>query len=166
MQILMLRLKTASFAKCITHLNDEHIDTAENIDIKMPMYNLIEYSDNSLDISGSLWQSKRYELPITNDGNPNNLTSDKSISSKYKLRILGKPAAAGNNGVLKGAKITVPRRYLSNFWRSLEMPFINCKIHLELSWIKNCVTSSIAEDTVFKITGTKIYIPIVTLEKM
>ena len=59
-------------------------------------------------------------------------------------------------------KIAVPLKYLSNFWRSLEIPLINCKIHLELNWTKDCVMSTIA-DTTFKITNTKLYVPIVTL---
>ena len=55
----------APFTKSITHINDEHIDTAEDIDVTMPIYNLVEYSDNYLDTSGSLWQFKRDELPVT-----------------------------------------------------------------------------------------------------
>ena len=58
-----------------------------------------------------------------------------------------------DNGVFKNVKIAVPLKYLSNFWRSLEIPLVNCKIHLELNWTKNCVMSSIA-DTTFKITNT------------
>ena len=60
--------------------------------------------------------------------------------------------------IFGNAKIAVPLKYLSNFWRSLEMPLINCKIHLELNWSKDCVMSTIA-DTTFKITNTKLYIP-------
>ena len=71
-----------------------------------------------------------------------------------------KPLTAADNGVFKDVKIAVPLKYLSNFWRSLEMPLINCKIHLELNWTK--VMSTIA-DTTFKITNTKLYVPIVTL---
>ena len=52
----------ASFTKCVTHINDKHLDAAENLDIVMPMYNLIEYSDNYSNKSGSLWQFKRDEL--------------------------------------------------------------------------------------------------------
>ena len=51
----------ATFTKCITHINDEYVDTADNLDILMPMYNLIEYSDNYSETSGSLWQFKRDE---------------------------------------------------------------------------------------------------------
>ena len=52
------------FTRCVTHINDEHVETAENLDIVMPMYNLIEYSDNYADSSGSLYQFKRDESPM------------------------------------------------------------------------------------------------------
>ena len=74
----------ALFTKRITHVNDEHIDTARNLDIAMPMYNLIEYSDNYSDTSGILWQFKRDESPVTNDENPDNVATNKSSSFKYK----------------------------------------------------------------------------------
>ena len=62
--------------------------------------------------------------------------------------------------IFGNAKIAVPLKYLSNFWRSLEMPLINFKIHLELNWSKDCVMSTIA-DTTFKIKNTDV--PIATL---
>ena len=96
-----------------------------------------------------------------NNGNPANVTTDDSSSFKYKSSFF-KPLTAADNGVFKDVKIAVPLKYLSNFWRSLEMPLINCKIHLELNWTKDCVMSTIA-DTTFKITNTKLYVPIVTL---
>ena len=135
----------APFKKCITHINDEHVHTAHNLDIVMPMHILIEYSDNYSDTSGSLWQFKRDgiegNVDLTVDANhiPNN-----SSSFKYKSSFI-----TNRNGV----KIAVPLKYLSNFWRSLEIPLINCKIHLELNWTKDCVMSAIA-DTIFKITNT------------
>ena len=125
----------ALFTRCVTHINDEHIDTAENPDVIMPMYNLIEYSDN---YSDTLRQFKRDEFPVTDTGNPGNVYTKNSSSLKYKSSISERPAA---HGVLKNGKIAVPLKYLSNFWRSLEMPLINCKIHLELKWTKNCVMS-------------------------
>ena len=76
MLILQLHLKTAPFTKCITHVNDESVDTADNLDIVMPMYNLIEYSDNYSDTSESLWQFKRDESPVTNSGTPDNVSVD------------------------------------------------------------------------------------------
>ena len=96
-----------------------------------------------------------------NNGNPANVTTDDSSSFKYKSSFF-KPLTAADNGVFKDVKTAVPLKYLSNFWRSLEMPLINCKIHLELNWSKDCVMSTIA-DTTFKITNTKLYVPIVTL---
>ena len=150
----------APFTKCITHINDEHVDNADNLDIIMPMYNLIEYSDNYSDTSGSLWQFKRDEQNM-NNGNPANVTTDDSTSFKYKSSFF-KPITADDNGVFKDVKIAAPLKYLRNFWRSLEIPLINCKIHLELNWSKGCVMSTVA-DTTLKITNTKLYLVIVTL---
>ena len=117
----------APFAKCNLEINDEHVDTAENLDITMPMYNLIEYSDNYQDSSATLYQYKGDEPPEANA--INDLTTNTSISFKYKVNLLG-------NRVLDGAiskrsvKVVVPLKYLSNFFRSLEVPLINCKIKL------------------------------------
>ena len=127
----------------------------------MSMYNLIEYSDNYSDTSGSLWQFKRDEVPANNA----DLTIDNSQSFKYKAALLGKTANAVNNtnSSVKDAKIVVPLKYLSNFWRSLEMPLINCKVHLELNWIEDCILSSAGNSTKFEITDAKLHVPIVTL---
>ena len=76
----------ASFTKWITHINDEHVDTTDNLDIIMPMYNLIEYCDNYSDISGNLWQFKRDEQNMNNK-NPANVTTANSSSFKYKSSI-------------------------------------------------------------------------------
>ena len=91
----------APFNTCITHINDEHIETAENLDTIMPMYNLIEYSDNYADSSGSLYQFKRDESPMSNDGNPLNVALDNSTSVKYKASLLGKADNDGNDRSLK-----------------------------------------------------------------
>ena len=96
-----------------------------------------------------------------NNVNPANITTDDSTSFKYKSSYF-KALTADDNGVFEDVKIAAPLKYLSNFWRSLEMPLINCKIHLELNWSKDCVTSTIADAT-FKIINTKLYVPIVTL---
>ena len=74
-------------------------------------------------------------------------------------QVFFKPLTAADNGVFKDLKIAVPLKYLSNFWRSLEMPLINCKIHLELNWTKDSIMSTIA-DTTFEITNTKLYVAI------
>ena len=64
----------APFTRCVTHINDEHIETSENLDIIMPIYNLIEYSDNYSDSSGSLYQFKRDESPMNDNTNTLNIT--------------------------------------------------------------------------------------------
>ena len=79
----------APFTKCNLEINDEHADTAENLDIVMPMYNLIEYSGNYQDSSATLYQYKRDEPPVNDDGNTVNLTADNSDSFKYKTKLLG-----------------------------------------------------------------------------
>ena len=74
----------APFTKCNLEINDEHIDTAENLDIVMPMYNLIKYSDNYQDSSTTLYQYKRDEPP--EDDAVADLTADNSDSLKYKIK--------------------------------------------------------------------------------
>ena len=117
----------APFTKCNLEINDEYVDTAENLDIVMPMYNLIEYSDNYQDSSGTLYQYKPDQPP---EGDPiPNLAVDKLSSFRYKVELLGDPVVA-NNIARRNVKVVVPLEYLSNFFRSLEMPLINCKIKL------------------------------------
>ena len=112
----------APFRRCVTHINDEHVETAENLDIIMPMNNLLEYSDNYADSSGSLQQFKRGEQDITAAGIPNGVTTDNSSSFKYKSSFF-KTLTNDDNEVFKDVKITVPPKYLFNFFRSLEIPF-------------------------------------------
>ena len=103
----------APFEKCRTEINETFIDETDFVNITMPMYNLIEYSDNYSDTSGSLWQFKRDE--ITNNADVTNYINDSSF--KYKASIIGNTE---NNGTKNGVKIAVPLKYLSNFRRSLE----------------------------------------------
>ena len=120
------------------------------------MYNLIEYSDNYSDTSGSLWQFKRDEIEgdvdLTVDAQhiPNN-----SSSFKYKSSFITDKT---------GVKLVVSLKYLSNFWRSLEMPLINWKDKLSLKWYENCILYSAGTAATFAITNTKVYVPVVTLK--
>ena len=152
----------APFTKCNLEINDEHVDTAENLDITMPMYNLIEYSDNYQDSSATLYQYKRDEPP--EDDAVADLTADNSSSLKYKISLLGNPVVA-NNIAKTNVKVVVPLKYLSNFFGSLEMPLINCKIKLNLTWKKECVLSTDNGNAVFIINDTKMCVPVVTLSK-
>ena len=135
------------FIRCITHLNDEHIETAENLELIMNMYNLIKYSDNYADSSGSLWQYKRDEQPLNAAGNIDNVTADNSSSFKYKPSLLKglttrdvavnvNPDIANAHRLFLNAQVVVPLKYISSFFRSLELPLINTKLHLELNWTK------------------------------
>ena len=125
----------APFTKCNLEINDEHFDAAENLDIVMPMYNLIEYSDNYQDSSATLYQYKRDEPPDNNV----NLTADNSTSFKYKVNLLGDIAAPDPDNARVGrlnVKIVVPLKFLGNFFRSLEMLLINSKIKIKFNMEK------------------------------
>ena len=152
----------APFTKFNLEINDEHVDTAENLDITMPMYNLIGNSDNCQDSSATLYQYKRDEPPEANA--INDLTNDTSSSFKYKVSLLDNPVVA-NNIARINVKVVVPLKYLSNFFRSLEMRLINCKFKLNLTWKKECVLSTDDGNAVFVINDIKLYVPVVTLSK-
>ena len=141
----------APFLTCNININDEYIEEANYLDVIMPMYNLLEYSDNYQDTTGTLYQFKRDEPPADNVDVDQNTTS-----LKYK-------AIDGTNNI----KLVVPLKYIGSFFRSLEMPLVNCKVDLELTWTKYCIMSTFlgvaADNTAFKITDTKLHVPIVTL---
>ena len=154
----------APFTNCISEINNIQIDNTKDIDIVMPMYNLIEYSDNYAKITRSLWQyCKDISARDANDDDivvfAENNTTD---SFKFKAKITGQ---TGNNGT-KDVEIMVPLKYFSNFWRTLEMPLINCEVNLILTWSSTCVliaSNSPNQNATFAITDTKLYIPLVTL---
>ena len=145
----------APFEKCRTVINENFIDKAGFINITMLMYNLIEYSVNYSSTSRSLWHFGRDEIlnnaDVTND--------DNAPSFKHKASRISNTEA---NGTKNGLKIAVPLKYLSNFWRSLEMPLIDCKVELSLKWYETCLITA-ATTATFTITDAKLYVPIVTL---
>ena len=114
------------------------------------MYNLIEYSDNYSKTSGRLWQYYKDE--------PNDNLAD-SESFKSKVKITEKPLQL----VIQNLVIIVPLKYLRNFWRTLEILLINCEVNIILTWSPTCVISSATGETKFKITETKLHVPVVTL---
>ena len=139
--------KCAPFRKSRTEINDTFIDEAEHINIAMPMYNLIVYTDNYSDTSGSLWGFKRDEIEGNVDLTVDNHIPNNSTSFKYKSSII-----RNRNSV----KIAVPLKYSSNFWRSLEMPLINCKAELSLTLDLSCVLCTLAGASTFTITNAKL----------
>ena len=141
----------ASFTNCISEINNTQIDNCKDIDTVMPLYNLLEYSDNYAKTFRTLWEYYRDE---PND----NLADFKSFKSKIK--ITGKTP---NNNNEKDVEIMVPLKYLSNFWRTLEMPLINCEVNLILTWSSTCVITNSTGAGTFAITDTKLYVPVITL---
>ena len=98
-------------------------DNAEDLDVVMPMYNLLEYSKNYKKTTDSLWNYCR-------DG-PSNPLSTNSESFKYRASILGKTPQ--NNDSLTNAEVVRPLKNLDNFWRSLDIPLINCEVEIILT---------------------------------
>ena len=130
----------APFTNCISKINNTQIDNAEYIDIVMPMYNLIEYSDNYSKTSGSLWQYYKDIPAVNNDGDIVNFNEANATDSfNFKTKITGQ---TNDDGEISGIEILVPLKYLSNFWRTFEMPLINCEIKLILDWSASCVIIS------------------------
>ena len=114
------------FMSCISKINNTFIDSAEDIDVDMPMYKLLEYSDNYSMTLASQWNYCSDE--VNNDGNENNdacnyrINNHKIPTSKsfeYKTEIVA--STAGDNNTLN-TEVVVPLKYLSNFWRSYDLP--------------------------------------------
>ena len=151
------------FTNCISEINNTQIGNAKDIDIVTPMYNLIEYSDNYAKTTGSLWQYCK-DITARNANNEIIIFSEDNTtdSFKFKAKITDQ---TGNDGT-KDVEIMVPLKYLSNFWRTLEMPLINCEVNLILTWSSNCVLIATAiqnQAATFETTDTKLYVPVVTL---
>ena len=169
------------FINCISKINDEQIGNAEDLDVAMPMYNVLEYSKNYRKTTGSLCNHYRDE--------PSNLLSCNSEYFKYKASITGNTCNIGAGEVGYDAnkvgknetEFVIPLKHLSNFWRTLNVLLIHCEIELILTWSKNC---TLADTTVkaagknndlpaivaitgleFQITDRKLYVPVVALSK-
>ena len=125
------------------------------------MYNLIEYSDNFANTVGSLWNFKRDEtINLDNDitNSAGNNSSSSLISKGFKTSI--------NSNVVSGhknVKIFVPLKHLSNFFRYLETPLVNCNLELTLEWSESCFLRTSDDAITFKITNTRLFVPVVTL---
>ena len=153
----------ASITDCITEIINIQVDDAQNIDAVMPMYNLIEYSDVYSKTSESLWQNYWDEPALNKSGDANDFPENKNNTNLFKVKqqIAGQ---TGNVGT-KDAEIMVPLRYLSNFWRTLEMSSINCEISFGLKWPRKCIIvagTANNQNPTFQINDTKLYIAVVT----
>ena len=156
----------APFISCITKINGELIENTEDLDIAMPMYNLLEYSKNYRKTIGSSCNYYRDEL--SDDDNNDNFLNNNVVNSnafQYKNKFIGNTynvnstndhpagAAAGtprpanpnydpNRSGREEVEIVIPLKYLGNFLRALNMPLISCELSLELKWHKNCIITS------------------------
>ena len=158
----------APFVSCILKINKTIIDNAEDLDVVMSMHNLLEYSKNYSKTTGSFWNYYRDE-PDSGADNNINYSIKNSKSFDYKTREKDE----------KDVEIVVSLKYLSNFWRALDIPLINCEINLILTWSENCVLTSkatrdadpdanpaiaaINANVTIKIKDAKLYVPVVTL---
>ena len=129
----------------------------------MSMYNLIKYSDNYAKTTGRLWKYCK-DIPALNANDDIIIFAEGNLtgSFNFKTKITGQ---TGNDGT-KDVEIMVPLKYLSNFWRTLKMPVINCEVNLILTWSSTCVlivTNTPNQNATFAITDTKLYVPVVTL---
>ena len=114
------------FTNCISKINNTQIYNAEYIDTVIPMYNLIEYSDNYSKTSGTIWQYCKDIPAVNNNGNIVDFNGANAIDSfNFKTKITGQTAADNNNcgniTVRVNVEIMVPLKYVSNFWRTLEI---------------------------------------------
>ena len=115
----------APFTNCISEISNTQVDDAKDIDIVMPMYNLLEYSNNYSKTSGSLWQYCKDIPAVNNNGDVDDFNgADATDSFNSEAKITGR---TNNDGEINNVEIMVPLKYLSNFWRTHEMPVINCK---------------------------------------
>ena len=177
----------APFVSCITRINGELIEVADDLDIVMSMYNLLEYSKNYRKTLGLLYNYYRDEL--SDDADDNNFDNIKLVNShtfKYKNKIIGNKydvdaGAQGydvNKNGTEEVELAIPLKYFGNFWRALNIPLISCEVSLELKWDKNCVITSLEQRDIgggnrdnaptgatLDINVCKLYVPAVTLSK-
>ena len=154
----------APFTNWISEINNTQIDNAKEIHKVMSVYDLMEYSDNYSKTSGSLWQYYRDEPYLNNNGAIDDFPADNNISDSFKFHT--KLSGRTGNDDTKNGKIRVSSKYLSSFWRTLEMLLIKCEINLIVTWSATCfiIDASIANQvSTFTITDTKLYVPVVTL---
>ena len=164
------------FTRASFKLNNEQDDTAGNLDLTMNLYNMLKYSNNYADTTGSLYQYKRPE-PRDANGNVGNLVTTLS-SFKYQSGLVQKQLTTPNSGnfpanadpnfanahrIWKIIKIVVPLKYISNFFRNLELPLINTKLYMGLNWTKYSALCNQSQNSIFQITKIELYIHIATL---
>ena len=172
----------APFINCISKINGVKIDNAEDLDVVIPMYNLLEYSKNYKKTTGSLWNYCRDEPSSTIGDNNTTHSILNSESFDYKVSFM-ENGVTHDNLTKNDVKVVVPLKHLRNFWRHLDIPLSNCEGKLILTWFKNCVLIDKStreanygadpnvyeidnpENATFKIQDVKLFVPVITLSK-
>ena len=130
----------------------------------MQMYNLIEYSNNYSKTFGNLWQYCKDKPAVNNNVDIVNFNGSNATDSfNFKAKRTGQ---TDDDREIDNVEIMVQLKYLINFWRTLELPLINCEVNLILTWFANCVivyTDVANQGSTFTITETKLYVSVVTL---
>ena len=127
------------FPRASFKLNNEQVDTAGNLGLTMNLYNILEYSDNYAGTTGSLYQYKRPE-PRDANGNQSRLVQRQlTTPNSENAPSNTDPNFANAHKSWKNIKIVVPLKYISNFFRNLELPLINTKLYMEINWTKYSV---------------------------
>ena len=177
----------APFVSRITRIKGELIEDADDLDIVMSMYNLLEYSKNYRKTIE--WLYNYYRDGLSDDADDNNFDNIKIVNSntfKYKNKVIGNTynvnAGADGYDIKKNGtqevEIAIPLNYLGNFWRALNILLISCEVLLELMWDKNCIITSLEQRDIgggnrdnaptgatLAISDCKLYVPAVTLSK-
>ena len=129
--------RCAPFTNFISEIINTEVDNAKDINIVMPVYNSIEYSDDYSKTSASLWQYCKDIPALTDNGNIVDFNGANATDLfSFKAKIKGQ---TDDNGRINNVEIMVPLNYLSNFWRNFGMRLINCEINLILTWSTNYV---------------------------
>ena len=179
MQVLIIHHKNgAPFISCVSKINNVLIEIAEDLDVAISIYNLIEYAKNYSKTTETLQNFYRDE-PNSGLNNGINYCEVDSKSFDYKTKFI--ESVTNANLIKQNVKIVVPLKHLSKFQKTLDIPLINCEISLVLTWSENCVLTSKSTrtgnyendpvvsriddpaDATFKITDTKLNAPVVTL---
>ena len=173
---------SAPFINFISKINGVKIDNAEDLDVVMPTYNLLEYSKNYRKTTGSLWNYYR-DQPSSTIGDNNITHSILNSESFYYKACFIENSVAHDHLTKNDVKVVVPLKHLSNFWQHLDIPLINCEVEIILTWFKNCALIDKStreanyganpvvyeidnpEDATFKITDVKLFVPVVTFSK-
>ena len=129
----------APFINCVSKINGVKIDNAEDLDVAMPMYNLLEYSKKIIKKQRVVYGviTEMNQIVVDDDDNITHSILN-SESFDYKASFM-ENGVTHDNLTKNDVKVVVPLKHLSNFWRSLNIPLINCEVELILTWSKNCV---------------------------